>query len=88
MQFFKSTFVAILAFSAYATAAALPEPKAQCGDVDNSCDVDNPCCLGRECVFPLGVVSGSKHGMLGVTSTDSVWQCVLSPPPPSQPPMI
>ncbi|KIM90538.1 hypothetical protein PILCRDRAFT_812289 [Piloderma croceum F 1598] len=60
MQFFKSTVVAILAFSAYATAAALPEPKAQCGDVGNSCAEDNLCCLGRDCNFLLGVVSRSK----------------------------
>ena len=40
MQFFKSTVVAILAFSAYAMA---------CGEAGNSCAKDDPCCSGFKC---------------------------------------
>ncbi|KIM90534.1 hypothetical protein PILCRDRAFT_812286, partial [Piloderma croceum F 1598] len=54
MQFFKSLVAAILAFSAYATAAALPEPKAQCGNIGNSCTSDDPCCGGFTCDFSTG----------------------------------
>jgi hypothetical protein len=54
MLFLKSTVVSILTFSVYATAAALPEPKALCGDFENSCTPNDWCCLGFKCDYSSG----------------------------------
>jgi hypothetical protein len=48
MQFFKSTVIAILAFSAYAAA---------CGEAANSCNMDEPCCPGFACNEAYQMVS-------------------------------
>lgn len=57
MLFLKSTIVAIVACSAYALAAALPEPMPQCGNMGNSCDQYTPCCSDVQCDAQYGVVS-------------------------------
>jgi len=75
MQFFKSTVVAILAFSAYATAAALPEPKPNCAAVGNSCN-SGFCCLGLICDFEQVVSRYPKFWDASSHLSPSVDQCV------------
>jgi hypothetical protein len=78
MQFFKSTVVGILAFSAYAITAALPEPKALCGDFENSCTPYDWCCLGFKCDYSSGngLVSMDPKYCDAKTDTLSGDQCI------------
>ena len=79
MQFFKSTVVAILTFSAYATAAALPEPKALCANGDNSCAFDgdsDSCCPGFVCVLTGANPKVSMDPNYSDARTDTVWRPV------------
>jgi hypothetical protein len=79
MQFFKSTVVAILAFSAYATAAALPEPKALCANGGNACAFNNdsdPCCFGFVCLPIGGNPIVSMDPKYWDARTDTVWRPV------------
>ena len=79
MQFFKSTVVTILTFSAYATAAALPEPKALCANVGNSCPSSgdsDPCCPGFVCNFAAVNPTVSMDPKYWDARTDTVWRLV------------